>query len=132
MKSLITGVVLGAILAVGLYMAFGQQDQFGSVAVGNDYNARQITTADASTTPLVLKTGSGSLGSVVITVPASAGDLKFYNSASTTATTSSLLKLGFTAASDVAGTYTFDSEFGTGIQLDVPVGFTGQYTFTWR
>lgn len=134
MKSLITGVAFGAILAVGLYLAFGgaQSEQFGSVAVGNDYQSQQITTSNASTTPLVLKTGGATLGSVVITVPASAGNVKFYNSASTTATTSSLLELGFTAAADVAGTYTFDADFGTGLQLDVPVGFDGQYTVTWR
>lgn len=133
-KKLLASAVVAALLVLGTLFALPFRDDavLGSAVVGNDYQYRQITTSNASTTPLVLKTGGGSLGSVVITVPASAGNLKFYNSASTTATTSSELMLGFTAAADVAGTYTFDSEFSTGLQLDVPVGFDGQYTVTWR
>lgn len=133
-NKVVAGLVVCSLLAVAVLLALvtRQEVSLGSVVVGNDYQGRQITSSNASTTPLVLKTGAGSLGSVVITVPASSGNLKLYNSASTTATTSASLMLGFASSSDVAGTYTFDAEFTTGLQIDVPVGFDGQYVVTWR
>jgi len=106
---------------------------FGSVVVGNDYKSSELTSANASgTTAKLLKTGGGSLGSVVITVPASAGNVVFYNYASTTATSSAATMFSFTAAADVAGTYTFDTEFTTGLSVEVPAGFDGRYTVTYR
>lgn len=133
-NKVIAGLVVCSLLAVAAVFSLIPKEEvaLSSVVVGNDYQSQQLTTSNASTTPLVLKTGGGSFGSVVITVPASAGNMKFYDSASTTATTSSELMLGFTAAADVATTYTFDTEFSSGLQVDVPVGFDGQYTVTWR
>lgn len=134
-NKVVAGLIVCSLLAIAAVFALIPKEEIAlsSVVVGNDYQSEQLTSTQASGTAVtLLKTGGGTLGSIVITVPAATGNVKFYDYASTTATTSSALMLGFTAAADVAGTYTFDSEFATGLTIDVPAGFDGQYTVTWR
>lgn len=108
-----------------------------STIVGNDYNSYYISSATASNTKMVtLKTGSGSLGSVVITnksVDTTYPHLTIYNASSTQATSTATVIAKFgTSTGETAGTYQFDATFSNGLSIEVPSGFNGSYTITWR
>ena len=104
----------------------------GSSSVGNDYYA---TTTDANFTSSgkLLKTGSGSLGSVVVTLGSGAG-IEFYDATTTSShskhATTSIALFKTTAT---AGTYSFDVEFTRGLVV-VPTGIVGvaSTTITFR
>lgn len=114
---------------------------WGSVIQGNEY---QSTSTAASTLfgaqnaqTSLLKTGQGSLAQVVIT-GANTGVLNFYNATTTdinkrtgNTATSSILIASF-PASTVAGTYTFDAVFTTGLVYDVYSGNVPTTTIMWR
>jgi hypothetical protein len=120
------------VLGVVVYSYSNRATRFGG-GVSEDYNVEYVNSLDASSTvATVLKTGRGTLGSVVVTVPAGSGSVFLYDSASSTATTSTDTILGFAAASDVPATYSLDGEFSTGLTLEVTAGFDGQYVVTWR
>lgn len=132
MKKKIITILTAIIIALGGgYSAV----QLGSVVTGSDYESIHITSANASSTAAnFAKRGYGSLGSVVITKPATAGFINIYNATTTTAYATSTAELltAFDSSNDVAGTYTFDLEFSEGLQIDVPAGFNGEYTITYR
>lgn len=113
-----------------------------SVAFGNDYSA--TTTAPnlvygaQTATDMLIHKGQGSLGSVVIT-GANTGVMNFWDATTTNVSlrtgqiaTSSLPLLASIPASAVAGTYTFDVQFGTGLIYDVPSGIIATTTITFR
>jgi len=120
----------------------GQEQTFGSVAASNEYNA---TTTAANNydgaqivSPMKIKTGRGSLGSVIVLKAGTAGGrYNLYN-----ATTSNyLLRTGQVASSTIlitslptdlaAGTYTFDVAFSNGLLVDW-TGAIGTSTITYR
>lgn len=129
-----------AVLLVGLFAyAILQKDPvYGSVETGQEYNA---TTTGSIQLPAErnLKTGSGALGSVVITGALSGGKLTLYN-----ATTSDVNKrTGQKATSTIVladfpigysvGTYTFDASFSDGLLLITSASPTAPTsTITWR
>lgn len=132
MKKTIIAVLAAIIGLLGGYSA----TQLGSSVQGNDYHAT-TTPYLASWTDQTIKTGAGSLGSVVIT---KAGDLEFalYNATSSGAvnndsrfnkTTNRLAAFDSTAT---VGTYVFDTEFSQGLVLEVVAGTTGTSTITFR
>jgi hypothetical protein len=112
------------------------KNKFGSVGVSNEYLATS-TPWDSAIADGQIKSGAGSVGSVIIT---SVGDLKFnlYDATSTTAAnrpsnrraTSSALIGQFSAAT--AGTYQVDAVFYDGLMIDVRSGNTGTTTITFR
>lgn len=134
-----TGVLLFAIAA---HLFFLQTDKaIGSVAVSNEYTATSTAANSVYgatiTGDKLVRTGSGSLGQVVIT-GANTGVLNIYDAT----TTSVLLRTGQVATSTIliasfpasaaAGTYTFDAVFNTGLLLDLESGNMATTTILYR
>ena len=138
-KYILAGV---AVLLVSAFLYFSKTEQkpIGSIITGQEYQA--TTTAGnavfgAQTTGALLKTGFGSLGSVVVT-GANTGILNFYDATTTNvnlrmgSTPTSTIHIASIPESMVAGTYTFDAEFTTGLLMDLYSGSMPTTTVTWR
>lgn len=135
-------IVVGAVLLALGYISFMHAFQAkASVAVTNEYMATSTAASSVYgatvTGDSLIKTGTGSLGSVVIT-GANTGVINFYN-----ATTSSVLKrtgqpatstilLASFPASAAAGTYTFDIVYTTGLLVELESGTMATSTITYR
>jgi hypothetical protein len=129
-------LVVGCVYA-GFYLKGRFNIKVGSVTVGNEYNATSTPT-DILRKDALIATGSGVLGSVVITTT---GDIAFQllnatsttmeNRPSETKATSSIILASF-PPNVAAGTYTFDVPYTYGLYLDVISGNTGTSTITWR
>lgn len=103
----------------------------GSVIMGGEYTAVDITSTTGTTSP---KTRAGTLGSVVVDKVGSAGTINFYvasTTATSTATTTAALIFSFDGAAD-EGTYTFDIGFGGGGLLIEEKGYNGEAVVTYR
>lgn len=132
-------IALGLVLlGLALFSVLWQRPENaqGSASIGESYNATStVNTVNwASATAFrVLKTGSGQLGSIVVssTSPITTyPSMKCYDSSvSTTTASSTLITIG---SSPVAGTYTVDAIFDAGLICEAPVGFNGGYTITWK
>lgn len=125
-----------ALAFVAMY-TFGLFDlASASNIVGNDYRSTTTSSAIASSTKAWrLKEGTGSLGSVIVTMPSNATgypSLKVYDATTTQATSTSRLITSMSTSTQTQGTYQFDAEFYYGLNIEVPVGFTGTYTITYR
>lgn len=121
---------------IALYL-FGMFDlASASNIVGNDYRSTTTSSAIASSTKVwSIKEGTGSLGSIVVTMPSNATgypSLKVYDATSTMATATARLITSMSTSTQTQGTYQFDVEFYRGLNIEVPVGFTGTYTITYR
>lgn len=128
-------LVVVASLAVIAFSSLQGTSVGASVIEGQEYNATTTYGAHPQG-ERTLKTGAGSLGSVIITGD-NTGLITFYN-----ATTSDVnLRTGNTATSAITvadfpasspeGTYTFDAVFTTGL-LMVTTGTPATSTVTWR
>lgn len=127
-----TAVVL---MVVGIYSLSGEHKPLGSVEVGSSYMAT-TTYAGNPNTNRTLKTGYGTLGSVVITGD-NTGTISLYNATTSDITkrtgatpTSTIFIVDFPASSP-EGTYTLDADFSTGL-LMVTSGTPATSTVTWR
>lgn len=127
-----TAVVL---MVVGIYAMSGDHKPLGSVEVGSSYMAT-TTFAGNPNTVRTLKTGYGTVGSVVITGD-NTGFITLYNATTSNinlrtgaAPTSSIIIADFPASSP-EGTYTLDVDFSTGL-LIVTSGLPATSTVTWR
>jgi len=119
------------LLAGMVFVSYQAQFAQGSVFPSAEYNSVVITAADIGTTSL--KTITGSIGSVVVTeASADVAPLRFYAVTATTAATSTLTSIAEVDTGAVENTYQFDAISNAGILIDVPVGFTGNYTITYR
>ena len=112
------------------------QPAYGSVALANDYQSVTLSSAKASATvPLVIATTTQAFGSVIITTT-HATILRFYDGiASTTApqtATSTGRLLATMKASIGENTYTFDTVTSYGLIADIPAGYAGTATVTYR
>lgn len=133
-------VAIGVMLGAG-YTVFGallNPETLGSVTQGSEYNSTQVTSATASSTATTqVKSYAGSLGSVVVTekntVATGFPALVIYDATSTmaTATAKVLAKFSTTTGQDL-GNYDFNTAFSYGLKIEVPVGFNGVYTVTYR
>lgn len=129
MKKYIFGI-LALIAIASTVIFFNTRDvSYGSAVGGNDYNYYHASSSVA--TPVILKTGFGSMAQVTIASSSAAGSLKIYDNAVSTSSATSTRIVSFPAGA-AAGTYTFDLEFTRGLVLDVPPGFNGSYVVTWR
>lgn len=120
----------------------GDEDLKG-VTVGNEYMATSTVPVaiakgmDASSNPFLIKTGQGSLGSVIVTGAGGAGTMNFYNATtineslrkSTLAT--STIFITSIPTDLVAGTYVYDVTFTDGLIMEW-VGTIGTTTITYR
>lgn len=110
--------------------------QLGSIQDGQAYNATTTLSGFIPGVPTggmkLIKTGGGTLGSVVITKSA-AGSLELYDATTTVNGavygTTTLASFDATA---LAGTYTFDVAFSTGLLVVVPAGNLSTTTITYR
>lgn len=132
--ALFFGLVIGAVW-------FTPRTSFGSVSVTDEYTA---TSTAASTVygatitgSKVIRTGTGSLGSYVIT-GANTGVISFYDATTTDVNkrtgqkaTSTILIANF-PASAAAGTYVFDAVYSTGLYIDLASGAMATGTITYR
>lgn len=138
-----TFVLSTLFVAIILFVGWlGIRPAEGSVAIGNAYSATstapsKVYGAQTNTSQNILS-GSGTLGSVVIT-GANTGIINFWDATTTNSSlrtgqvaTSSLTLLASIPASTVAGTYTLDVEFKTGLVYDVYSGIMPTTTITFR
>lgn len=136
---LITGGIVMLLMAGAIGYLYPKQEveqPIGSVNRANEYHAT-TTPENGSWTDQLIQTGTGALGSVVITT---AGNLEFDLLNATTTditkrtdnTATSTILLATFPASMVAGTYTFDVVFWDGLYLDVKSGTLGSSTITHR
>lgn len=106
---------------------------FGSVPLGGEYHSTTTRTVAgiALTSPTVLNTGPGALGSVVIT-GAGTGVINVYDGTTTTShSDSATTTIATIPASAAAGTYTFDALYYKGLIIEI-VGSAATSTITYR
>jgi len=106
---------------------------FGSVASGGEYQS--VTMLATTSSVYLFKSGWGTFGSVVINVLGT-GNVVFYDAITSNVglralATSSLPVVGVIAASQAAGTYTYDTNFHFGL-LGVFNGAQGTSTLTLK
>lgn len=140
-KRIIIGLAVA--ISIGLVFVFSRSDAptpFSGVTAGNEYEATSTaasTVYGAGAIDALLKTGQGSLGSVIVT-GAATGAVNFYD-----ATTTNVLKrtpgkatstiLLFSLPPSLAvGTYVVDTTFTDGLLLDLDNGTMPTTTVTWR
>ena len=102
-----------------------------SVIVGNDYKSTEVSSSTASTTPIVIKAGVGSLGSIIIASSTANAPFAIYDNAVATSSATST-RIATFPKNAPAGTYTFDREIQRGIVVDAIPGFNGSYVVTYR
>lgn len=117
-----------AALFAGLAVLLGGGYTLGSVQQASEYHATTTASMTAGS-HVQIQTGQSVLGSIVV---ASSSDTTFkvWNATSTTdiaSTSPTELK-----ASIGENTYTYDINMSRGIILELPSGFDGDYTITWR
>jgi hypothetical protein len=147
LESVISWVAMLVVIAVALIYINSQYEvvpqilpeRVGSITTGQEYKA--TTTAFwvnqfDGWDDRVIKRGSGSLGSVIVT---KAGDIEY--SLFDATSTAALNAEGFVTSTHLlasittnlaAGTYTFDVEFIDGLVLEVLQGTTGTSTISYR
>lgn len=112
------------------------EPSFGGVNIANEYHAT-TTIKNSTNVDTLISTGSGTLGSVIITT---AGNTSFdlfdatttdVTKRATTQSTSTIMIASFPASATV-GTYTFDTVFTKGLFFDVTAGTLGTTTITFR
>jgi len=138
-------VIVGIVFAIGLLYGQSTTDEvvspFGSVSISNEYFATSTAAGSGyggfSLSEKLFKTGSGSLGSVIIT-GANTGVLNFYNATTSNVdkrtgnVASSTILLASIPVSTVAGTYTFDALYNVGLLMVLESGLIPTSTITWR
>lgn len=133
MKSLSIALsIIGSIAAATALLVYFILPQLtvASVPYGNEYQSVVMKAADIGTTSV--KSISGSLGSIVLTDNATNGFIRVYDSSATTSATTTLTLIAEVDAAAVENTYVFDVAVGKGVFVDVPTGFDGTFTLTYR
>ena len=136
MKTL--GIVIGAVMllmagSLGYFISQGQSS-LGSVAQGGEYKYTLYTGSSIASTSLI-KTGVGTLGSVIITED-QAGAVTLYDATSTAALDGAAALFDTIAIFESAqaeGVYTFDTSFYNGLVISLDgETFAGNMTVTHR
>lgn len=132
-----SGVLLALIVFFGFKLQSNAPSTLGSIGDGQAYNATSTSDWGIATVGAfkLLKSGSGVLGSVVIT-NATAGSFNIYDATTTVNggqgafySTTTLSKIG---ASVAAGTYTYDVSFNKGLIIEFQSTNIASSTITWR
>jgi len=140
-KNILAVAVLLIAVTLAMLVLQNPREAGASIRSGDEYTATS-TAANSLygatiTGDRLIKTGYGSLGSVIIT-GANTGVINFYN-----ATTSNVLRrTGNTATSSIllasfpasvaAGTYTFDVTYTDGLLVELDSGVMSTSTITYR
>lgn len=136
------GIIL-SVMFLAIILAIGKTPiANGSVGVTDEYIATSTfaklggtsavnppAAATARTIMSLVASSTGTLGSIIV-ASSSATILDIWNATSTTDSASS--SIAHVVASPANGTYTFDVVVDRGIIVDMPTGFNGAYTITWR
>jgi hypothetical protein len=122
-------IILALIVIIGINIYSNQNTlSLGSI---NGYDAyKSTTTPSISSTILMLKTGQGVVGSVVIGVTSNT-TFELRNATSTTDTASTTL-LSMSASPAIGSTLTLDVGFDRGLSMVFPASFVGRYTVTYK
>lgn len=134
MKKIIT---ILTIIIIAIVVSYDSSPKaLGSVSIGSGYMFKVATSTNSSATvPYVIRGGSGILGSIIIgsSTPGTVGGsaVRIYDNALATSTGTSTL-IGVIRPGTAEQTITFDVNVVRGIVLDIPVGFNGVYTVTYR
>lgn len=144
MSKISTLIVGLAFLIVVVWVGSGltrSETSLGSVSITDEYLATSTAASTiygaTITGDSIIKTGRGTLGSVVV-LGANTGVLNFYDATTTDVdartgnkATSTILVASL-PASLAAGTYTFDVEFSDGLFMDLVSGNAPTTTITYR
>lgn len=129
MKKYIIGVIVIIILAIVLIQKVMPEQSLGSATYSDSY--KNITSSNASTTnPTEVRGGAGVLSSIIV-ASSSAVAIKIYDGG-TNATSSGGTLIATIKASVSEQTFPFDIDVIKGIVIDVPAGFNGSYTVTYK
>lgn len=150
-KNVVAYFILGVLVAALFAFTFisNMRLAVGSTITGNDYFATSTVAGVASATaPFVISNHVGALASIIVSSSSAqiggAGSLiRFYDNAVSTGTMAqSSMSPGVAVSSSTVivsmpsntavGTYTFDLITTKGLVVDVPVGFNGSWTVTYR
>ena len=110
---LIGGIIIIMLAVVIVLQVRQTPNGLGSVAQSGEYKYTSLSGA-VSTSTTAIKTGAGTLGSIVITADAASGDIAIYDATSTAALSggaSLFTKIGDLEDGLLEGTYTFDTSF---------------------
>jgi hypothetical protein len=131
----ITALCIAIFFTALLFIEVRPQIAKGSVPIGNEYHATTTSTGRFQN-DILLSSGSGTLGSVVIT-GAGAGTIDLYDATTSNVSnrtgqpaTSTILIASF-PASAAAATYTFDEAYYNGLYVHI-VGTMPTSTITFR
>ena len=135
----IIGICLLILCTILGIFAFSTRETYGSAIQGQEYNATSTASGGYGwgTTIGLIKTGQGSLGSIVLS-GTSVGVLALYDATTTDVTkrtgnraTSTIIR-GRIDSGQIAGTYTFDVSFTDGLIGVLEAGTMSTTTITWR
>lgn len=143
LKIILLSAVTAIVVSFGLFGLKPEitvENPFSGVTQGDEYNA--TTTAlsavyGSQTGSVLLKTGQGALGSVIVT-GAATGIINFYDATTTninlraSSKATSTIHVASIPASLAAGTYVFDAVFTDGLYLELVSGNMPTTTITWR
>lgn len=117
-----------------------EERSFGSVTVGNEYNATGTADFGGVVVDKTIKRGWGAVGSIIVTKAGDA-EYKLFDATGTDVLTTGFGTVGQSSSTQLiaeipadlaAGTYTVDANFNYGLVLDVVSGDTGTTTVTYR
>lgn len=126
--SVLLGVVIGGIL-LGV-LTFKSTPQGKTILGGGNEAYQSTTTPTISGQMLMVKTGQGVVGNVVIGVT-SATTFELRNATATTDVSSTTI-LSMAASPAIGSTLTLDVAFDRGLAIVFPASFTGRYTITYK
>lgn len=119
-------ILILAVAVLASVFLFNSQSAIGSVIMGGEYDATQLTTGTTT-----LATLPATFGHVIVTDSSSAAGFLDVYATSSNATNSAdrVLRIDLQAAE---GTYVFDAAFGKGLLIDVDTSFDGSVVVTHR
>lgn len=130
MKNILLGIVAVAVVIL-ISLAVVDRGVFGSTIDGQEYYSQYIGTTQSTSTSVSIKSGLGTLGSVVV---ASTTPFAFtlYDASSTQSTTTATKLMKFAASGQSNGTYQYDVSVKYGIKADLPANWDGLFVVTYK
>lgn len=102
---------------------------------GYDYSTTTSSNMASGTFLRALKNKPGALGTITVSSSSPAttyAQITVYDATSTMATSTATVLARFGTNNQTMGTYNFDAAAAYGISIEVPPGYNGNATITWR
>jgi hypothetical protein len=128
-------LILAVLVVIGAFFVFNRPSDAVAGSLEGDYATTTTSSFASSTATTQLKYSAGALGNIVVSSSSPAttyAQFTLYDATSTQATTSARVLARFSPSSVATGTYIFDVAFSYGLKLEVPAGYNGNATITWR